>query len=347
MIMLQNKFQSSFKVQRIFCNKQSWFILKGCKALLSVYSATKEHDNISRWAREKGAADKINENRSLARREENKAPRRVSTEKLILTNEGNEVFGPIQIEHLMKVPHSGPRIRTDYRKSSSPYNDRAISNDREELAQKFCQSKQTIPHYYLTMDINAEKLINLRKEMNANLQEGNIKLSINDFIIKATALTCLQVPEANSVWMDTFIRQYNTVDVSFIVSSKSGLTIPTIFEADSKSLADISSGIRSLTQKAKAGKLQSDFKEGTITVSNLGMMGIKQFSAFINPSQSCILAVGGLEKQLIPTHDGGSRAADLMSVTLSCDQRTVDGAVGAHWLATFRQFIEAPHLLIT
>ncbi|XP_053335038.1 dihydrolipoyllysine-residue acetyltransferase component of pyruvate dehydrogenase complex, mitochondrial [Clarias gariepinus] len=224
------------------------------------------------------------------------------------------------------------------------FTDIPISNIRKVIAQRLMQSKQTIPHYYLSVDINMEQVLDLRKELNEEVKADNIKLSVNDFIIKASALACLKVPEANSSWMDTVIRQNHVVDVSVAVSTPNGLITPIVFNAHIKGLAGISKDITALAAKAREGKLQPhEFQGGTFTVSNLGMYGIKNFSAIINPPQACILAVGGSEKRLLPAdNEKGFDVASMMSVTLSCDHRVVDGSVGAQWLAEFRKFLEKP-----
>lgn len=224
------------------------------------------------------------------------------------------------------------------------FTDIPISNIRKVIAQRLMQSKQTIPHYYLSVDVNMDQVLELRKELNAEVKAQNIKLSVNDFIIKASALACLKVPECNSSWMDTVIRQNHVVDVSVAVSTANGLITPIVFNAHTKGLAAICSDVSALAAKAREGKLQPhEFQGGTFTISNLGMFGIKNFSAIINPPQSCILAVGGSEKRLMPAdNEKGFDVASMMSVTLSCDHRVVDGAVGAQWLAEFRKFLEKP-----
>ncbi|XP_044077433.1 dihydrolipoyllysine-residue acetyltransferase component of pyruvate dehydrogenase complex, mitochondrial [Siniperca chuatsi] len=224
------------------------------------------------------------------------------------------------------------------------FTDIPISNIRKVIAQRLMQSKQTIPHYYLSVDVNMDQVLELRKELNAEVKAQNIKLSVNDFIIKASALACLKVPECNSSWMDTVIRQNHVVDLSVAVSTASGLITPIVFNAHTKGLAAISSDVSALAAKAREGKLQPhEFQGGTFTISNLGMFGIKNFSAIINPPQACILAVGGSEKRLMPAdNEKGFDVASMMSVTLSCDHRVVDGAVGAQWLAEFRKFLEKP-----
>lgn len=224
------------------------------------------------------------------------------------------------------------------------FTDIPISNIRKVIAQRLMQSKQTIPHYYLSVDVNMDQVLELRKELNAEVKAQNIKLSVNDFIIKASALACLKIPECNSSWMETVIRQNHVVDVSVAVSTASGLITPIVFNAHTKGLASISSDVSALAAKARENKLQPhEFQGGTFTISNLGMFGIKNFSAIINPPQACILAVGGSEKRLIPAdNEKGFDVVNIMSVTLSCDHRVVDGAVGAQWLAEFRKFLEKP-----
>ncbi|XP_029429445.1 dihydrolipoyllysine-residue acetyltransferase component of pyruvate dehydrogenase complex, mitochondrial isoform X1 [Rhinatrema bivittatum] len=224
------------------------------------------------------------------------------------------------------------------------FTDIPITNIRRVIAQRLMQSKQTIPHYYLSIDINMGKTLHLRKELNEEVKSENIKLSVNDFIIKASALACVKVPEANSSWMDTVIRQNHVVDVSVAVSTPVGLITPIVFNAHIKGLASISKDVSILAAKARDGKLQPhEFQGGTFTVSNLGMFGVKNFSAIINPPQACILAVGSSENRLVPAdNEKGFDVATVMSVTLSCDHRVVDGSVGAQWLVEFKTLLEKP-----
>lgn len=226
---------------------------------------------------------------------------------------------------------------------SGVFTDVPISNIRRVIAQRLMQSKQTIPHYYLSIDVNMGEVLLVRKELNKML-EGRSKISVNDFIIKASALACLKVPEANSSWLDTVIRQNHVVDVSVAVSTPAGLITPIVFNAHIKGLEAIANDVVSLATKAREGKLQPhEFQGGTFTISNLGMFGIKNFSAIINPPQACILAIGASEDRLVPAdNEKGFDVASMMSVTLSCDHRVVDGAVGAQWLAEFRKYLEKP-----
>ncbi|CAB1442666.1 unnamed protein product [Pleuronectes platessa] len=254
---------------------------------------------------------------------------------------------PAPVEAAAPIPAAAAAAPAPAAAPMSPagtFTDVPISNIRKVIAQRLMQSKQTIPHYYLSVDVNMDQVIELRKELNVEVHAQNIKLSVNDFIIKASALACLKVPECNSSWMDTVIRQNHVVDVSVAVSTANGLITPIVFNAHTKGLASICSDVSALAAKAREGKLQPhEFQGGTFTISNLGMFGVKNFSAIINPPQACILAVGGSEKRLMPAdNEKGFDVASMMSVTLSCDHRVVDGAVGAQWLAEFRKFLERP-----
>uniref|UniRef100_A0A131XZA0 Acetyltransferase component of pyruvate dehydrogenase complex n=1 Tax=Ixodes ricinus TaxID=34613 RepID=A0A131XZA0_IXORI len=233
--------------------------------------------------------------------------------------------------------------------TGTKYTDISLTSMRQTIAKRLLQSKQTIPHYYLSVDINMDAVMKLREEFNKAMEKENIKLSVNDFVIKATALACKKVPQANSSWQDTFIREYKSVDVCMAVSTPEGLITPIVFGAEKKGLASISEETKDLASKARDKKLQPhEFQGGTITVSNLGMFGVKNFSAIINPPQACILAVGCTEDVLVSDENSnmGYKAAKMMSVTLSCDHRVVDGAVGAQWLQHFKRLLERPDLML-
>ncbi|XP_043264376.1 dihydrolipoyllysine-residue acetyltransferase component of pyruvate dehydrogenase complex, mitochondrial isoform X2 [Colletes gigas] len=219
-----------------------------------------------------------------------------------------------------------------------------VSNIRAVIAKRLLESKQTIPHYYLSIDVKMDAALEMREQFNKMLEKDKVKLSVNDIIIKGMAMACKKVPEGNSAWMGDVIRQYNNVDVSVAVSTENGLITPIVFGADTKGIVQISKDVKALAAKAREGKLQpQEFQGGTITVSNLGMFGIKNFSAIINPPQSIILAVGTTETRLVPDkNEKGFTTAQYMSVTASCDHRTVDGAVGAQWLAAFKSLMENP-----
>ncbi|PIO74216.1 pyruvate dehydrogenase complex dihydrolipoamide acetyltransferase [Teladorsagia circumcincta] len=195
-----------------------------------------------------------------------------------------------------------------------------LTGMRSTIAKRLTESKSTIPHYYLTAEINIDALLKVREKLNKLLAQGtggSTKISINDFIVKASALACLRVPEVNSFWMDSFIRQNNTVDVSVAVSTPSGLITPIVFNAHAKGLATISAEVTELAARARDGKLQpNEFQGGTFTVSNLGMFGsVTDFTAIINPPQSCILAIGGAETKLVPCEEEGNAIALLWHVS--------------------------------
>jgi len=230
---------------------------------------------------------------------------------------------------------------------TGPVTDIEASSVRKVIAKRLQQSKQTVPHYYLTVECNMDNTMKLRQEINTTYDKEGVKLSVNDFIIKAAALSCKRVPACNSAWMETFIRQHNTVDMSVAVDTGNGLITPIVKGAESKGLAEISQTVRELAARAKEGKLQpQEFQGGSFTISNLGMFGINQFTAIINPPQACILAVGGTEKKVVAGPDGEPKVVNMMRVTMSCDHRVVDGAVGAQWLQHFKKFVENPQSML-
>ncbi|OFX11939.1 MAG: pyruvate dehydrogenase complex dihydrolipoamide acetyltransferase [Alphaproteobacteria bacterium RIFOXYD12_FULL_60_8] len=216
---------------------------------------------------------------------------------------------------------------------------------RKVIAKRLTQSKQTVPHFYLTVDCRIDALLAARKEINAHAPDG-VKLSVNDFVIKAVALALRKVPEANVSWTDDAMVHYNTVDISVAVATPGGLITPVLRHADHKGLAELSAEVKELAGRAKDGKLSpEEYQGGGFTISNLGMYGIDHFAAIINPPQACILAVGaGVEKPVAV--DGQLAVATVMSCTLSVDHRAVDGAVGARFMGAFRTFIEHPSLML-
>ena len=206
------------------------------------------------------------------------------------------------------------------------------------------ESKNTAPHYYLTMEVEMDALMKMRGEVNA---AQDVKTSVNDYVIKAAALALKEVPACNTSWTDDYVRQFTAADISVAVNTERGLITPIVFNADSKKITDISNDVKTLAGKAKDGKLKpEEFMGGTFTVSNLGAFGIKQFTAIINMPQACILAVGGAEKKVVPLPDGGFGVKSVMLVSLTSDHRVVDGAIGAEWLKAFKKQIENPLLLL-
>ncbi len=220
------------------------------------------------------------------------------------------------------------------------YVEMPLNNMRKVIAKRLTESKQTVPHFYLTVDCNLDALLKLRSDINARLEDA--KISVNDFIVRATALALMQVPASNASWHDTHIRQYQGADVSVAVALESGLVTPVVRSAHLKSLKDISAEVKSLAERARAGKLMpEDYQGGSFTISNLGMYGINQFAAIINPPQACIMAVGAGEQRAI-VKDGQVQVATVMTCTLSADHRVVDGAIGAEFLKAFKEHIEDP-----
>jgi pyruvate dehydrogenase E2 component (dihydrolipoamide acetyltransferase) len=225
------------------------------------------------------------------------------------------------------------------------------NNVRKVIAKRLLESKQTVPHFYLSCEFKIDKLNELRHALNevAELDEaGNpsYKISVNDLIIKATAMALKKVPEANSSWSDEAILIYNNVDISMAVAIDGGLITPIIKNADQKSIQAISKEAKQLAKKAREGKLMpEEFQGGTFSISNLGMFGIDNFSAIVNPPQSCILAVARAVEKPIVEH-GQIKIGHMMNVTLSCDHRVVDGAIGAEFLKALRRYIEHPILNI-
>lgn len=218
------------------------------------------------------------------------------------------------------------------------------SGMRKIIASRLQESKQTVPHFYLTADCEIDALLDVRKRLNAMSPEGEgaYKLSVNDFIIKAVAKAMREVPEANASWTETAIQLFNDVDISVAVATPGGLITPIVRSADLKGIQAVSGEVKELAGRAKEGKLMpEEYTGGGFTISNMGMYGIKDFAAIINPPQSCILAVGAGEPRPV-VKNGELAIATVMSCTLSVDHRSVDGAVGATFMAAFKRIIEEP-----
>jgi len=211
---------------------------------------------------------------------------------------------------------------------------------RRAIARRLTESKQNVPHFYLTVDCRMDALLALRAQAN---QGGTVKLSVNDFIVRAAALALREVPEVNASWQEDAVEYHAGADISVAVATDGGLVTPIVRDADVKPLSAIAGEIVELAGRAKINRLKpEEFTGGSLTVSNLGMYGISQFAAIINPPQAAILAVGAAEKRPVVDSEGQLVAATVMAVTLSADHRVVDGAVGARWLAAFRALIENP-----
>jgi pyruvate dehydrogenase E2 component (dihydrolipoamide acetyltransferase) len=224
-----------------------------------------------------------------------------------------------------------------------------LTTMRSVIAKRLLESKTTIPHFYLEIEVDAKPLLDLRAQLNDSLGKLNppVKLSLNDFVLKAAAEAVRRVPGVNASFEGDSIRQFPDVQLSFAVAIAEGLITPIIKEAQNKSLIQISGEAKSLAAKAKEGKLKPDeFQGGTFTVSNLGMLGIDRFSAIINPPQAAILAIGNIVKKPVVGANDAIVVGHRQSITLSCDHRVVDGAVGAAYLKELRELIEKPALLL-
>jgi pyruvate dehydrogenase E2 component (dihydrolipoamide acetyltransferase) len=224
-----------------------------------------------------------------------------------------------------------------------------LSTMRSVIAKRLLESKTTIPHFYLEIEVDAKPLLDLRAQVNEGLTKLKppVKLSLNDFVLKAAAEAVRRVPAVNASFEGDSIRQFPDVQLSFAVAIAEGLITPIIKEAQNKSLIQISGEAKALAAKAKEGKLKPDeFQGGTFTVSNLGMLGIDRFSAIINPPQAAILAVGNIVKKPVVGPNDEIVVGHRQSITLSCDHRVVDGAVGAAYLKELRELIENPALLL-
>ena len=219
------------------------------------------------------------------------------------------------------------------------------SSMRKTIAERLVQSKNEAPHFYLSLDCNIDQLLKIRSLINSK-SNGQYKVSVNDMIIKSASSALIKVPQANASWENENTRYFKNTDISVAVAIDGGLITPIIKNVQSKGLLEISEDMKILANKAKSGKLlPEEYIGGSFSISNLGMYGIKEFSAVINPPQGAILAVGSGEKRPIVINDQIT-IANMMTVTLSCDHRVVDGAVGAEFLSVFKDFIENPSLML-
>jgi pyruvate dehydrogenase E2 component (dihydrolipoamide acetyltransferase) len=223
------------------------------------------------------------------------------------------------------------------------YTDEPVSQMRKTIARRLAESKFTAPHFYLTLDIDMDNAISTRASLNAI---DGVKVSFNDMVVKSVACALKKHPNVNSAWMGDFIRRNDHVHVGVAVAVEDGLLVPVVRFADSKGLMQISAEVREYAKKAKDKKLQpSDWEGNTFTISNLGMFGIESFTAIVNPPDSCILAIGGI-KEVPVVKNGQVVPGNVMKVTLSCDHRVVDGAMGSAFLQTFKQYMENPAAML-
>ncbi len=238
------------------------------------------------------------------------------------------------------VPYNAPaRTATPVTVGVESFTDEPISQMRKTIARRLAESKFTAPHFYLTISIDMDNAIAARKSMNS---EEGVKVSFNDMVVKAVAMALRKHPTVNSSWLGDVIRTNHHVNIGVAVAVEDGLLVPVVRFADNKGLMEIGNEVRTFAQKAKDKKLQpADWEGNTFTISNLGMFGIEQFTAIVNPPDSCIMAVGGIS-QVPVVKNGQVVPGNVMKVTLSCDHRVVDGASGSAFLQTFKQYMENP-----
>jgi pyruvate dehydrogenase E2 component (dihydrolipoamide acetyltransferase) len=232
--------------------------------------------------------------------------------------------------------------------AAGSYDEVPLDSMRRTIAARLTQAIQTIPHFHLTTDVAIDRLIALREEANsaaAKDKDGTptFKLSLNDFVIRALALALQRVPAANSVWAGDRILRFKHSDIGVAVALDGGLVTPVLRSAETKSVSAISAEMKDLSARARDKKLApADYQGGAAAISNLGMYGVREFSAIINPPHATILAVGAMRRQAVENDDGGVAFASVMSATLACDHRVLDGALGAEFLATIKAFMELP-----
>jgi pyruvate dehydrogenase E2 component (dihydrolipoamide acetyltransferase) len=238
---------------------------------------------------------------------------------------------------------SAEQIKALYRET--PFEEVPLDNMRRTIAARLVEAKQTIPHFYLSMDVGLGRLLKLREKLNAAGGEDAPahKLSVNDFVIKALAVALQRVPAANAVWAEDRILRFKHADIGVAVALEGGLITPVIRHAETKSLSAISSEMRDLAARARERRLRpEEYQGGATTISNLGMYGVREFSGIINPPHGTLLAVGAAERRPVETKKGRVKFASAMTVTLSCDHRVVDGALGAQLLAALKGLLERP-----
>jgi len=217
---------------------------------------------------------------------------------------------------------------------------------RKAIASRLTASKQTVPHFYLSTEVNMNALMSVRTQLNSHLESQKIKVSVNDFILKASALALKDFPAANAAWNVDSVVQFGNVDISVAVSIDGGLITPVVANADQKSIVAISAEVKQLASDARAGKLKPEqYEGGSFSLSNLGMYGVDDFSAIINPPQAAILACGAATERAVVT-EGGIDVASVMKMTLSVDHRVIDGALGAELLGRIKHYLEAPVVLV-
>lgn len=239
----------------------------------------------------------------------------------------------------------GQKVLENY--AGKEYTKIEIDSMRKTIISRLTAAKQTIPHYYLRRDIKVDSLLSLRSQMNEGLRKSEIKITINDFIIKACAIALQDVPECNVIWGGDKILKFKASDIAVAVAIDGGLITPVLFDLEKKGLIDISIEMKSLAERARNKQLKpNEYQGGSFSISSLGMMGVKNFDAVINPPHGSILAVGAVQKQPYFTKEGAISSQDIISVTLSADHRMIDGAIGAKFLEKIAYNIENPGLML-
>lgn len=239
----------------------------------------------------------------------------------------------------------GQKVLENY--AGKEYTKIEIDSMRKTIISRLTAAKQTIPHYYLRRDIKVDSLLSLRSQMNEGLRKSEIKITINDFIIKACAIALQDVPECNVIWGGDKILKFKASDIAVAVAIDGGLITPVLFDLEKKGLIDISIEMKSLAERARNKQLKpNEYQGGSFSISSLGMMGVKNFDAVINPPHGSILAVGAVQKQPCFTQEGVISSQDIISVTLSADHRMIDGAIGAKFLEKISYNIENPGLML-
>ncbi|HJZ02306.1 MAG TPA: 2-oxo acid dehydrogenase subunit E2, partial [Streptosporangiaceae bacterium] len=228
--------------------------------------------------------------------------------------------------------------------ASDAYTEIPHTRFRRAAASALTASKQQVPHFYLKATCRVDRLLELRATANAT---GDLKITINDFIVRAAGLAMVDVPDMNVIWTPDVVRRFESADIAVAVASERGLLTPVVRSVQSRTLSDISATIKELAARADAGSLkQAELEGGSLAVSNLGMFGIEEFAAIINPPQAGILAVGAVTSLPVETDDGGVGFAKFIKVILSVDHRPVDGATAARWLGRFKELVESPFRLL-
>ena len=319
---------------------------------------TNDEVNVTNTEIKEIKADVIKSNSSADRVFATPLARRIAKSKDLDLNSisGSGPYGRIvkaDVEVSISLPSKDTVTTTNAKSASSEtvkslYKERVfieieLDGMRKVIANRLTEAKQTIPHFYLRKSVNLDKLLKIRTEMNEGLADKGTKISVNDFIIKASSLALQDVPKANVVWAEDRILQMKASDVAVAVSVEGGLFTPVIFDSENKSLSSLSSEIKDLASRARDRKLlPSEYQGGSFAISNLGMMGVENFDAVINPPHGSILAVGAGVKKPIVLDDGSVSVATIMSLTLSVDHRAIDGALGAEFLSKITQYLENP-----